>query len=110
MERVVFLVVNTWLYKIKQYLGLVMVMNPGLALSDENRISFASTFLKETAAIWWFTLVKSNTALTTWEQFRNAIFQEFVPSDHARRAREKLRKLSKLRPLLSISRNSATWF
>ena len=70
-----------------------MVMNPGLALSDEKMISFASTFLKETAAIWRFTLVKSNTAPTTWEQFRNDIFQEFVPSDHARRAREKLRKL-----------------
>lgn len=88
-----YLVVNTWLYKIEQYLTLVQLSNPGLPLSEGNRILYASTFLTETAAVWWYTLVQANTVPTTWTQFKDKIISEFVPDDHVRRSRDRLRKL-----------------
>lgn len=40
-----YLVVNTWLYKVEQYLALMQLGNPGVVLDDGNRILYASTFL-----------------------------------------------------------------
>lgn len=88
-----FLVVNTWLYKVEQYLVLVQLSNPGVQLTEGNRILYASTFLTGTAAVWWYTLVQSKWPPTTWEQFKAKVVAEFVPEDHVRRARERLRKL-----------------
>ena len=84
--------VRTWMYQVKQYLALVQVGN-ALNLDDQTKISFATTFLSGTAATWWYTLVASNNIPTTWQEFENAICQEFVPFGSAQRARDKLRKL-----------------
>eukprot|EP00171_Calliarthron_tuberculosum_P005965 IDg5965t1 len=54
---------------------------------------FASTFLAESAAIWWYTLIQSNQGPASWEAFKIAIKTEFVPADHVRRARDKLKIL-----------------
>lgn len=54
---------------------------------------YASPFLSGTAAVWWYTLVQSNQAPGTWNDFKSAIVREFVPEDHVRSARDKLRKL-----------------
>ena len=86
------LVIRTWIYQVDQYLKLVQVGGT-VALNDETKISFASTFMTGTAAAWWYTLVVSNTIPKTWAEFQNAIFQEFVPFDSTQRARDKLRKL-----------------
>ena len=59
------LVVNTWLYKVEQYLGLVELSSPGMTLADANRIMYASTFLAATAAVWWYTLVQANQVPTS---------------------------------------------
>lgn len=88
-----FLVVNTWLYKVEQYLVLVQLSNPAAPLTDANRITYASTFLTGTAAVWWYTVVQANLAPTTWDTFKAAVVSEFVPEDHVRRARDKLRKM-----------------
>lgn len=88
-----FLVVNTWLYKMEQYLALVQLGNPNVQLTDGNRISYASTFFMGTAAVWWFTVVQSNNAPGTWVAFKESVVAEFVPPDHIRRSRDKLRKL-----------------
>ena len=50
------LVIRTWIYQVDQYLKLVQVGGT-VALNDETKISFASTFMKGTAAAWWYTLV-----------------------------------------------------
>lgn len=86
-----YLVVNTWLYKVEQYLALTQITRPGVMLDDSSRILFASTFLTGTAAVWWYTLIQSNKIPNTWEQFKAAVVKEFVPEDHVRRARDKLR-------------------
>lgn len=88
-----FLVVSTWLYKVEQYLVLMQLNNPAAQLLEANRILYASTFLTGTAAVWWYTLVQSNTVPTTWDQFKAKVVAEFVPDDHVRRARDKMRKL-----------------
>ena len=91
-----FLVVNTWIYKLEQYMLLLQVNNPTQPLSEANKIMFASTFLTGTASVWWFTLVQSNAMPTTWEDFKATLSREFVPEDHVRRAREKLRRLRQI--------------
>lgn len=87
-----FLIISTWLYKIEQYIQLVQLTNPNFQLTEANKILFASTFLTETAAVWWFTQIQSNIAPTTWVDFKNALTREFIPEDHIRRARDKLRR------------------
>ena len=46
-----YLVVNTWLYKIKQYLISAQLSKPSNVLSDGNRIIYTSTFFTGTAAV-----------------------------------------------------------
>eukprot|EP00171_Calliarthron_tuberculosum_P018338 IDg18338t1 len=77
-----YLVVNTWLYKVEQYLVLVQLCNPGVPLTEENKILYASTFLTSTAAVWWYTLVQANTVPATWQEFKAKVIAEFVPDDH----------------------------
>lgn len=88
-----FLTVNAWLYQVEQYLSLIQLGSPDALISDHNQISFASSYLKGNAAVWWFNLINSNSSPTTWALFRESIVNEFVPADHARRARDKLRKI-----------------
>ena len=87
------LVVNTWLYKVEQYLTLVQLTSPGMLLTDGNRILYASTFLTSTAAVWWYTVFQSNEVPIIWVAFKEAVVKAFVPEDHIRRARDRLRKL-----------------
>ena len=47
-----YLVVNTWLYKIEQYLIIAQLSKPSNVLSDGNRIIYASMFFTGTAAVW----------------------------------------------------------
>ena len=84
--------VRTWIYQVKQYLWLVEVGNL-TGLTEETKISFASTFFQGTAAAWWYTLVNSNSIPKTWVEFEEAIIAEFVPFDSVQRSRDKLRKL-----------------
>lgn len=84
--------VRTWIYQIKQYLDLVQV-GKELNLDDPTKISFAATFFTGTAAAWWYTRVGSNTIPNTWNDFENAVLQEFVPFDSVQRSRDKLRRL-----------------
>lgn len=88
-----FLAVNTWLFKIQQDLSLAALSNPSVKLTDENRIMFASSFLTSTATSWWYTVVQSGHTPSTWEDFRTLVLNAFVPTDHIRRARDKLRGL-----------------
>lgn len=88
-----FLTVNTWLYKVEQYLTLIHLTNPGTPLNDASRVMYASTFLTGTAAVWWHTVVQVNQTPATWAEFKELIVKEFVPDDHVRRSRDKLRKL-----------------
>lgn len=74
-----FLVVNTLLSKVEQYFKLMQLANGNVVLTDENRISFATTLLTGTAATWWYTVLKANTVPQTWEEFCAAIRREFVP-------------------------------
>jgi len=89
-----YLVINTWLYKIEQYLSLLMITNPNMQLDESTRITYASTFFTSTAAVWWYTLVQVGQVPTTWVAFKEAVIREFVPEDHVRRARDKLRRLT----------------
>lgn len=104
-----FITVSSWLFKVEQYLSLTQLSNPAAPISDQNRIAFASSFLTSTAASWWFTIVQSNQVPSSWNNFRTLLLQEFVPHDHERRARDKLRRLKQTQSVskyLSEFRNS----
>lgn len=88
-----FLAVHTWLYKMEQYFHLIQMVNPEMQLAENDRVTFAASFLTGPASTWWFTLVQGEQLPTTWKEFRDKVSQEFVPSDHVRRARDKLRNL-----------------
>lgn len=70
---------------------MVDLANGNNSLNDQNKITYVSTLLTKTAAIWWYTLLRSQKSPTTWDEFTKAIRKEFVPEDHERRARAKLR-------------------
>lgn len=86
-----FLAINTWIYKVDQYLSLMQISNPSRTISEDAKIMFGTSFLSETAAIWWFTLVQDNRTPSTWQEFKQALLNEFLPEDHVRRARDRLR-------------------
>lgn len=46
-----FMAVNTWFFNIEQYLILTKLICPGFPISDENCISFASSFLNGTGSV-----------------------------------------------------------
>lgn len=54
---------------------------------------FASSFFTNTAASWWYTVVQSVHAPSTWDEFRILVLNKFIPTDHIRRSRDKLRRL-----------------
>lgn len=87
------LTVNTWIFKVEQYLELSQLNAPNNPISDENQIRLASTFLKGPAAIWWYNNVSSGNVPSTWNDFKYAVSQEFIPRDHSKRARDRLRNL-----------------
>jgi len=89
-----FLAVTTWVFKVEQYFHLLAMIKPGMFNTDESKIMFASTFLIESAAIWWYTIVQSNSTPTSWNEFVTLLKNEFVPADYLRQAREKFRKLT----------------
>ena len=66
--------VRTWIYQVKQYLSLVEVGNL-TGLTEETKISFASTFFQGTAAAWWYTLVNSNSIPKTWLSLKKQLLQ-----------------------------------
>lgn len=87
------LVVNTWLYQINVYFDLIQVANPNLQLNDQTKISFASTLMKGNAANWWYMKIQFSDIPQSWQEFKEAVRGEFIPLDHVRRSRDKLRKL-----------------
>ena len=77
----------------EQYFHLMNLFKPGVLDSDTNKIMFASTFLVDAAAIWWFTMDSSSSAPKTWAELYTKIRTEFIPVDYVRRTRDRLRRL-----------------
>lgn len=76
----------------EQYLNLTQLSNPSVQFSDHNRVSFASSYLQGSAAMYWYNLATLVNVPTTWDEFKRKLTSEFIPADHAQRARDKLRK------------------
>lgn len=69
---------------------------------DENKIFLASSSSQKDASTWWFDVVCAGAAPTIWVDFCDALIGEFVLEDHARHARDKLRRLTRT---ASVSRH-----
>lgn len=85
--------VEAWLHTVEKYCELTR-------LNDQERVLFASTLLRDSAATWWRHLEKSideNTGETEapkdWSDFKDFFRKEFRPSNATQMARQRLEKL-----------------
>lgn len=85
--------VEAWLHTVEKYCELTR-------LNDQERVLFASTLLRDSAATWWRHLEKSideNTgeaeAPKDWSDFKDSFRKEFRPSNATQMARQRLEKL-----------------
>lgn len=69
----------------------IIVGDPTTNTSEQAKRMFGTSFLPETAAMWWLTLVQNNKAPSTRQEFKQALSNEFQPEDHIHRARDRLR-------------------
>lgn len=46
-----YIVANKWFYKVEQYLSLLKLTKPMTVITDESKITYASTLLSGTAAM-----------------------------------------------------------
>lgn len=88
-----FLMVNTWIYKSKQFLAIIQLNNKGAVLSHRIKITYASTFLSGTAALCWYINVLGYMVPLPWVDFKAVGSSELIQPDHVRPAREKICRL-----------------
>ena len=60
---------------------------------ERHRVRQASSEFKDFAIIWWSGLATENALPTTWEQFKVAMHDRFVPPSYHRDLRKKLMRL-----------------
>ena len=89
------LTVRAWLHNLEKYLRLVQI-DQNTKIDARTAVDFASTYMTGTAANWWFSLVIENKIPPTWESFKLAVENEFLPKDSIIRARDKLYKLRQI--------------
>ena len=87
-------VVEAWLHTVDKY-------GDCAELEDEERVTYASTLLRDGGATWWRHLETaihpddgSNQTPKTWREFQAAFRAEFKPRNSAQMARNKLRALT----------------
>jgi Retrotransposon gag protein len=84
----------------------------GDTTDDGTNITYASSLFSKTAAMWWYMLVQAGQVPTSWEAFRGKVRSEFIPQDHMRTSRDRLRKLRQRASVASYvpdeSRETAT--
>ncbi len=85
--------VDSWIFQVDTYLNLLSIGNPQLNLTEEIKVQFATTLLKNNAANWYYMQVQAGNIPATWEEFKNRLRAEFVPQDNVRRQRDKLSRL-----------------
>ncbi|CDH61246.1 hypothetical protein RO3G_02687 [Lichtheimia corymbifera JMRC:FSU:9682] len=85
--------VEAWLHTVQKYCELTR-------LNDQERVLFASTLLRDSAATWWRhleTSIDENTGETEapkdWSDFKDLFRKEFRPSNATQMARQRLEKL-----------------
>jgi hypothetical protein len=93
--------IEPWLYQVQQYFTLVQVGSTGTPLDDGTMITYASSLFSKTAATWWYMLVQAGQVPTSWEAFMRKVRSDFIPQDHIRRSRDRLRKLRQRTSLIS---------
>lgn len=91
-----YLTVSTLMYTLEQYLNLSQINSPNVSLPEGSKIAFASSYMKGAAAVWWFNIVTAGNVPATWEQFKASVNTEFIPLDHVKRSRDRLRRLRQL--------------
>lgn len=78
-----FITVNSCLYQMDQYFGLLALSSNSRDLEDSVKISYGSSFISQTVAAWWFTIVQSSNVPKEWGFCKMLVTSEFVPKDYA---------------------------
>jgi Ty3 transposon capsid-like protein len=88
--------VNTWIFKIRSYVRETD--------SDDWKIEIASSFLTETAELWFLAVYGSAATLPKFDEFITAFKKHFSRADDTRELRHKIETMKQgdLRPVLSF--------
>jgi len=79
---------HQWLMEVERYFTAV-----NLGPDHVQRVLYASTFLKDTASIWYGTMTKESGSPASWEDFKARFLSRFQPIAAAKVARAQLRLL-----------------
>ena len=75
--------VDTWLFQVQEHLNLTNIPARG-------HVAYAASLLRGNAAMWWRELCESNNRPNDWNQFRNALREQFQAENLNRRGRDDL--------------------
>src|SRR3954447_19530309 len=83
--------VDRWLFQVQQYCTFVKMNN-------QDWVSFAALLLRGAAATWWQAKTveaerRKTGKIQTWQEFCNAMVNQFKPANSIERARDKLANL-----------------
>jgi len=79
---------HQWLMEVERYFTAV-----NLGADHAQCVLYASTFLKDTASIWFGTMSKESGSPSTWDEFKSRFLSRFQPIAAAKVARAQLRLL-----------------
>lgn len=80
---------ESWIFQMERYCQL-------LPVPADDRVSFAGTFLKDHAAMWWRTTyqeIEAQPQATRWDRFTESLRAQFQPINTAETARSRLDQL-----------------
>lgn len=77
----------------EQYLAIIKLSNQGTEITDATQIMNASTLASGKTGDWWYTCFQGAAAPKTCTGLNKMVTAEFVPPDHVRRSRDRIRKL-----------------
>lgn len=78
---------DTWLFEMETYFTVTSTTQ------DPFRVQFAVAFLRETASIWWCSVMREPNVPNQWEAFKAQFLDRFRPVEAARTARVALLSL-----------------
>lgn len=82
--------VNTWQCRLVQFFTLIK-SNCNITLGERDMVTFTALPLRDSAAVWWYTLQLSDSLLGTCEEFEKVLQEELTLNDHVQAARDLLK-------------------
>ncbi len=77
---------EAWLFEVEVYFGNV-------AMPEDRKVGYAAALLRETASLWWRSVMSQGNVSINWNEFLRRIRDQFQPKNLYRQKRDELRRL-----------------